>query len=251
MADIRTFPHTFIVQRNEDVTGISGEGIVAEGVCFSDGWAVTHWLDRPPMNEPKTEVWHNPGTEPFEKISGHGGRTHIVWADEDQAHGKLAADVAEASDVPGGVVGPEGEREVLRRRIKRAIQSVQDGEAAPVEAGDDRIVQAVMPIIERLQQERDRARAAAVRAYRLADRWEAAHGSAMFLVRVAGAELRYELGGDEFESPSVLPALTEAIRYQDATTARAQRSPGRTDGSGEDSTQPPRHRTGSHSRATR
>ncbi|EST24509.1 hypothetical protein [Streptomyces roseochromogenus] len=34
------------------------------------------------------------------------------------------------------------------------------------------------------------ARAAAGRAYQLADRWEAAHGSAMFLVRAAGAELR-------------------------------------------------------------
>ncbi|MYR56020.1 hypothetical protein GTY54_07065 [Streptomyces sp. SID625] len=215
MADTPTFPHTFIVQRNEDVTGVSGEGIVAEGVCFSDGWAVTHWLDRPPMNEPKTEVWHNPGTEPFERISGHGGRTHIVWADEDQANGKLAADVAEASDVPDGGVGPEGDREVPRRWIKRAIQSVQDGEAAPVEADDDRIVQAVMPIIERLQQERDRARAATERAYRLADRWEDAHGSATFLVRVAGAELRAELGG-EFEIPWVLPVLTEADRCQDA-----------------------------------
>ncbi|MGW4889625.1 hypothetical protein [Streptomyces murinus] len=193
MADIRAFPHTFIVQRDQDVTGISGEGIVAEGVRFSDGWAVTHWLDRPPMNEPKTEVWHNPGTEPFEKISGHGGRTRIVWADEDQARGKLAADVAEAYDVPSWLVGPEGEREVLRRQVERAIQSVQDGEAAPVEVGDDRIVRAVMPVIEQLQQARDRARAAAGRAYQLADRWEAASGSFMFPVRVAGAELRDEL----------------------------------------------------------
>jgi hypothetical protein len=37
------------------------------------------------------------------------------------------------------------------------------------------------------------ARAAAGRAYQLADRWEAAHGASMFLVRVAAAELRQVL----------------------------------------------------------
>ena len=72
----------FYVLRHEDVTGISGEGVPVEGVVFSDGWGVTHWLDRPPMNEPKTEVWHHPGVEPFEKVSGHGGRSEVVWVDE-------------------------------------------------------------------------------------------------------------------------------------------------------------------------
>lgn len=71
----------FLVQRHEDVTGISGEGVVAEGVMFDDGWVVVHWLDRPPMNEPKTEVWHNKGVMPFEKVSGHNGKTEVVWLD--------------------------------------------------------------------------------------------------------------------------------------------------------------------------
>lgn len=72
----------FIAVRKVDVTGISGKGIPVEGVVFSDGWGVTHWLDRPPMCEPKTEVWHNPGVEPFEKVSGHNGLTTVVWLDE-------------------------------------------------------------------------------------------------------------------------------------------------------------------------
>lgn len=84
---LREAPRRFVVQRNHDVTGISGEGRVAEGVVFSDGWGVTHWLDRAPMNEPKTEVWHKPwyrrrGPDPFTKISGHGGNTVLVWVDE-------------------------------------------------------------------------------------------------------------------------------------------------------------------------
>ncbi len=77
-------PRRFEVWRDVDVTEISGEGKVGEGVLFSDGWAVTHWLDRPPMNEPKTEVWHNPGTTPFVKISGHGGLTVLRWLDPEQ-----------------------------------------------------------------------------------------------------------------------------------------------------------------------
>jgi hypothetical protein len=71
----------FAVNRHVDVTGVSGTGIRVEGVVFSDGWGVTHWLDMPPMREPKTEVWHNPGVTPFQKISGHNGKTEVVWLD--------------------------------------------------------------------------------------------------------------------------------------------------------------------------
>jgi hypothetical protein len=71
----------FVAYRYKDVTGVSGPGVVAEGAIFSDGWAVTHWLDQAPMYEPKTETWHNPGVEPFEKISGHGGNTKVRWID--------------------------------------------------------------------------------------------------------------------------------------------------------------------------
>jgi hypothetical protein len=71
----------FVFDRKVDVTGISGTGIRVEGVVFSDGWGVSHWLDMPPMNEPKTEVWHNPGVAPLVKISGHNGASEVVWLD--------------------------------------------------------------------------------------------------------------------------------------------------------------------------
>lgn len=75
-------PWRFVVQRDEDVSGISGVGKIAEGVMFSDGYVITHWLDGPPMYEPKTETWYNKGIVPFTKISGHGGKTRVVWLDE-------------------------------------------------------------------------------------------------------------------------------------------------------------------------
>ncbi|MFJ6730043.1 hypothetical protein ACIQPQ_34605 [Streptomyces sp. NPDC091281] len=197
------FPKTFVVQRDQDVSGVSGEGVVAEGVRFSDGWVATHWLDKPPMHEPKTEVWHNPGTEPFEKISGHGGRTRIVWSDGVQAARRKLADVVEAFDVPDWVASPDVEREILRRRLDRAIKSAQDEGLAPAEAPKG-IVDAVLLVVGQLQRERDLARQTAGRAYQLADRWEAAHGSAYSLVQVAGSELRETLDDDPTVSSEVV-----------------------------------------------
>lgn len=193
-----TFPRTFVVQRDEDVSGVSGEGVVAEGVHFSDGWVVTHWLDRPPMNEPKTDVWHNKGAKPFERVHGHGGATRILWADEVAARRRqLAADVVEAFDVPDWVGGSEAEQEVLRRQITRAIQAIQDGQAAPVEVGDERIVDAVMPTVVNLLEQRDRWRRAVGQAYQLAYHWQGAFGSANMLVRAAGTELLDTLTASE------------------------------------------------------
>lgn len=71
----------FVLHRKVDVTGISGTGVRVEGVAFSDGWVVNHWLGGPPMDQPKTEVWHNPGVEPLVQISGHNGASEVVWLD--------------------------------------------------------------------------------------------------------------------------------------------------------------------------
>lgn len=71
----------FVFNRKIDVTGISGTGVRVEGVVFSDGWGVSHWLDLPPMCQPKTEVWHKPGIDPLVQISGHNGASEVVWLD--------------------------------------------------------------------------------------------------------------------------------------------------------------------------
>ncbi|MGV4984551.1 hypothetical protein ACVB8X_14110 [Streptomyces sp. NRAIS4] len=217
MADIRAFPQTFIVQRDQDVSGVSGEGVIAEGVQFSDGWVVTHWLDQPPMNEPKTDVWHNKGAEPFQRIHGHGGSTRIVWADHEQQRRKLLADVVEAYDVPAALLGTEAERAYLARQLAKALGAAHSRRDVVTEAfHPDRhaaaLADAVMPIVAQLLEQRDRAQAAAGRAYKLADLWEAAHGSAMCLVRAAGAELRDVLDEDQAD-----------VREQDPATPLRQR----------------------------
>ncbi|WP_181019890.1 hypothetical protein [Nonomuraea typhae] len=71
----------FRLVRDHDPTGISDTGVVAEGVVVSDGWAVTHWLDRPPMHEPTMTTWLYRGHHGIEKVHGHGGATRIAWLD--------------------------------------------------------------------------------------------------------------------------------------------------------------------------
>lgn len=66
----------FLVVRDEDVSKVSGTGIVCEGIAFSDGHAAIHWLGRWPMTTP-----HHEGIKTVEAIHGHEGRTRVVWLD--------------------------------------------------------------------------------------------------------------------------------------------------------------------------
>ncbi|MFF3848003.1 hypothetical protein [Streptomyces sp. NPDC002328] len=215
MSSHPTFPETFVVQRDEDVSGISGEGIVAEGARFSDGWVVTHWLDQPPMHEPKTDVWHNKGTAPFDRVHGHGGRTRILWAhDIAAARRKALATVVDAFDVPPAILGTDTELTYWRAQIERILLESWTERKDVVDHPEShcaRFAEALTPLLARLVRQRehtargrDRAERAAGRAYVLADRWSAAHGSAMFLVRTAGAELRDELDDSEAAAGGVV-----------------------------------------------
>jgi hypothetical protein len=66
--------HTFHLQREHDVSGISGTGRVAEGVEFSDGTVAIRWMAR---EHQSTVVWSS--IADVEAIHGHGGVTKIVW----------------------------------------------------------------------------------------------------------------------------------------------------------------------------
>lgn len=66
----------FVLRRDEDVTGVSGTGVVAEGVEFSDGTAVIRWLGQ----NRSTVVW--PDVATAEAVHGHDGRTRVVMEDE-------------------------------------------------------------------------------------------------------------------------------------------------------------------------
>ena len=67
----------FTLVRDIDVTGVSGTGVVAEGVEFGTGLVALTWLSE----WPTSVVFHDRGIESVEAIHGHGGATKIVWAD--------------------------------------------------------------------------------------------------------------------------------------------------------------------------
>lgn len=68
-------PCAFQLERSEDVSGVSGIGIVAEGVAFSDGSVALRWLS----DWPTSVVFHDRGVESVKAVHGHDGRTRIVW----------------------------------------------------------------------------------------------------------------------------------------------------------------------------
>lgn len=63
----------FVFVRDEDVSGVSGTGQVAEGVVFTDGKVAIRW--RGPVAS--TVVWDS--IEDALQIHGHDGRTRVEW----------------------------------------------------------------------------------------------------------------------------------------------------------------------------
>ena len=70
-------PRLFHLIRDEDHTGVSGTGIVAEGVVFSTGRVALHWIS---SNLSSTAL--HDSLENVQAIHGHGGKTRVVFLDE-------------------------------------------------------------------------------------------------------------------------------------------------------------------------
>ncbi len=67
----------FYLNRVKDESGISGTGIVAEGVVFSDGTVALRWT-----TEHKSVAFYE-SMETVKAIHGHGGKTVIAWHGKD------------------------------------------------------------------------------------------------------------------------------------------------------------------------
>lgn len=67
----------FELHRDDDLTGVSGTGVVAEGIEFSDGVVCLHWISA----WPSSVVHYDRGMESVEHVHGHAGSTRIVWID--------------------------------------------------------------------------------------------------------------------------------------------------------------------------
>lgn len=64
---------TFHLVRHVDTTGVSGTGVVAEGVEFTDGTCVMKWHSQ----YSSTIIYDQ--VEDLLAIHGHGGASEIVW----------------------------------------------------------------------------------------------------------------------------------------------------------------------------
>lgn len=67
-------PMTFDLLRHTDVSGVSGTGVVAEGVAWSDGTAELRWKGVNP-----TSSHHDNGVSSVLAIHGHDGASEIRW----------------------------------------------------------------------------------------------------------------------------------------------------------------------------
>lgn len=72
----RSTARRFVLNRHEDATGTSGTGVVAEGVCFSNGKVALHWLS----HLGAVNVYDS--MEVTTTLHGHDGRTVVEWRDE-------------------------------------------------------------------------------------------------------------------------------------------------------------------------
>lgn len=102
------------IVRHEDESGISGTGIVAEWVEYSDGEVVVHWLSHTPSTN------HYRNFKQVDKIHGHGGKTEliVIW--------EQPLEINEAND------NPEENIEVLftpLEKVKSSEEVTKDTES--------------------------------------------------------------------------------------------------------------------------
>jgi len=67
----------FYLIRRADPSGVSGVGVIAEGVCFSDWSCTISWLTK------YGSEGRYPNPDMMMKIHGHDGETVLYWIDEE------------------------------------------------------------------------------------------------------------------------------------------------------------------------
>lgn len=68
----------FVLVRDVDVTGISGEGVIVWGVVFPDGRAAYRW------NTPTATSTVADSMADVMAVHGHNGATRLVWLDGEE-----------------------------------------------------------------------------------------------------------------------------------------------------------------------
>lgn len=73
---------TFRLIRKEDVSGVSGLGLVTVGAQFPSGTVVSEWLPGR-VDVRSLNVYRNIGE--LQLVNGHEGRTVVAWDDDEEA----------------------------------------------------------------------------------------------------------------------------------------------------------------------
>lgn len=74
----------FYLHRDQDASGVSGLGNVAEGCQFDTGWCALTWITS--LDEQDTVISMYKSIERIEKIHGHQGMTKVVWVDDESSN---------------------------------------------------------------------------------------------------------------------------------------------------------------------
>ncbi|MFF4369664.1 hypothetical protein [Streptomyces sp. NPDC001594] len=123
-------PRRFHLLRHTDISGVSGTGIVADGILWPDGTASLRWRGE----RPSTVHWDR--IADTQAVHGHKGATEIVWDEPEQASGRAAAfreavavaqDEAIRLEFAAGVEAARGARCVAY--LLRRMAEGQDGTA--------------------------------------------------------------------------------------------------------------------------
>ena len=70
-------PKVYLLVRKEDPSGISGTGVIAQAVEWSDGSGVLHWPENPAEEKPETTTVFA-SFKDIRKLHGHGDKTVLV-----------------------------------------------------------------------------------------------------------------------------------------------------------------------------
>jgi hypothetical protein len=97
LAPDRMPPRRFWLVRHDEVAGVGGRGIVAEGSVWSSGQVALHWPGRPLA----TSVWAS--LDELLAVHGYDGWTMVEWIDNgDDRH--CLHEYAECVEYDGGAI---------------------------------------------------------------------------------------------------------------------------------------------------
>jgi hypothetical protein len=65
----------FELHRDQDISGVSGTGVVAEGVEFTDGRVALRWISRMASTASFDTILD------VSAVHGHDGLTRVMWVD--------------------------------------------------------------------------------------------------------------------------------------------------------------------------